>query len=401
MSVARAGIFIVGAKRTPFGAFGGKLKHLSATDLAVHSSKAALASAGVSPDLIDETIVGNVISSSLDAAYLSRHVHLKVGARVSKPALNVNRLCGSGFESAVLGAESILLGRNSIALTAGTENMSQAPLWIDGLTARWGAALGKGMKAEDALWAGLTDSYAKLPMGLTAEKLGSQYGITRQEADEFGLRSQQLWQKAHEAGIFNAEIAPVEVKGKKGPEQVTHDEHPRLNSKIADLSKLKPVFKEEGLVTAGTASGICDGAASVVVAGEAALREHNLKPLTQIIGWHRVGCDPSIMGIGPVEAIRGALKAANLTLNDIDLIEINEAFAAQFLACQKELGFDPAKANLNGGAIALGHPLGASGARILTHLSHELIRTGKRYAIGSACIGGGQGIAVILKNAQI
>lgn len=242
--------------------------------------------------------------------------------------------------------------------------MSQAPMLIDGLTARWGAALGKGMKAEDSLWAGLTDTYAKLPMGLTAEKLGAQYKITREQCDEFGLRSQTLWKQANEAGVFNAEIAPMEVKGKKGPEKVTADEHPRPTT-LADLQKLKPVFQpENGLVTAGTASGICDGAASVVVASESAVSSNNLKPLARVVAWHRVGCDPSIMGIGPVEAIRGALKAANLRLDQMDLVEINEAFAAQFLACEKELGLDRSKANLNGGAIALGHPLGASGARM-------------------------------------
>lgn len=279
--------------------------------------------------------------------------------------------------------------------------MSQAPMVIDGLTARWGAALGKGMKAEDALWAGLTDSYIKTPMGITAEKLGAQYGITRQQCDEFGLRSQNLYQKAAEAGVFDREIAEVEIKGRKGPEKVKTDEHPRANATIADLQKLKPVFKEEGLVTAGTASGICDGAASLVLADEHAVKEHNLKPLARVVAWNRTGCDPSIMGVGPVDAIRSTLKAANLTLNDMDLVEINEAFAAQFLACSKELGLDPSKSNACGGAIAVGHPLGASGARILTHLTHELARNKKRYAIGSACIGGGQGIAVILENLQL
>jgi acetyl-CoA acyltransferase 2 len=271
---------------------------------------------------------------------------------------------------------------------------------IDGLSARFGTALGKGMKAEDSLWAGLSDSYAKLPMGLTAENLAVKYNITREQCDEFGLRSQTLYQAALAAGVFDAEIAPVEIKGKKGPTQMTADEHPRANSKIEDLQKLKPVFKENGTVTAGTASGICDGAASLVVASEEAVKQHGLKPLAQIVAWNRVGCEPTEMGIGPVEAIRGALQAANLSLNDMDIVEINEAFAAQFLACEKALGLDPTKCNMSGGAIALGHPLGASGSRILTHLSHQLVRTGKTYAVGAACIGGGQGIAVILKNAS-
>lgn len=396
------GIFIVGAKRTPFGAFGGKLKGFSGTDLAVHASKAALTQANISAEKVEEVFCGNVIASSLDAAYLSRHVALKSGTPISTPAITINRLCGSGFETVCLGAESIMLGRSSITICAGTENMSQAPMVIDGLTARWGAALGKGMKAEDALWAGLTDTHVKLPMGLTAEKLGEKYGITRDQCDEFALRSQNLYQKAQEAGVFDAEIAPMQVKGKKGPEVVAADEHPRKDAKIADMAKLKPVFKPEGgLVTAGSASGICDGAGSLVVVSEAAVKANHLKPLARVVAWSRVGCDPSIMGIGPVEAIRTSLKAAGLTLADIDLVEINEAFAAQFLACEKELGLDRNKCNLNGGAIAIGHPLGASGSRITAHLTHELIRTKKRYAIGSACIGGGQGIAIILENATL
>lgn len=400
MSVAQKAVFIVGAKRTPFGAFGGKLKGISSTDLAVLSSKAALAHAKLSADKVDETFFGNVIGSSLDYAYLARHTALKSGVPIKSPSLTVNRLCGSGFETVCLGVEAIQQGRSSIALCGGTENMSQAPMVIDGLTARWGAALGKGIKAEDALWAGLTDSYVKLPMGITAEKLGAQYGITRQECDEYGLRSQNAYQKAFNEGVFKNEIAEVEIKGKKGPEKFGVDEHPRANAVIGDLQKLKPVFKEDGIVTAGTASGICDGAASLVVADEASIKLNGLKPLARVVAWSRVGCDPSIMGIGPVEAIRNALNAANLTLADMDLIEINEAFAAQYLACEKELGIDRSKSNACGGAIAIGHPLGASGARILTHLTHELGRKNLKYGIGSACIGGGQGIAVILENCQ-
>lgn len=278
--------------------------------------------------------------------------------------------------------------------------MSQAPMTIDGLSARFGTALGKGLKAEDSLWAGLSDSYAKLPMGLTAENLAVKYDITREQCDAYALRSQNLYQKAAEAGVFKDEIAPVEVKGKKGPQMISADEHPRANAKIEDMQKLKAVFKEGGTVTAGSASGICDGAASLIVASEEAVKANNMVPLARVVAWNRVGCDPSIMGIGPVEAIRGALKAANLTLQDMDLVEINEAFAAQYLACEKELGLDPTKSNVNGGAIAMGHPLGASGSRILAHLSHQLVRTGKTYAVGAACIGGGQGIAVILKNAN-
>lgn len=270
---------------------------------------------------------------------------------------------------------------------------------IDGLTARWGAQLGKGMKAEDSLWAGLTDSYIKLPMGLTAEKLGEKYGITREQCDEYAYRSQHSYHQAFLANVFKDEIGEVSIPSKKGPSVVNEDEHPRKEkASLAELHKLKPVFKENGLVTAGSASGICDGAASLVLADEQAVKELGLKPLVRVVAWSRVGCDPSIMGIGPAESIRNALKAANLSINDIDLFEINEAFAAQYLACEKELALDRSKVNVNGGAIAVGHPLGASGARITAHLTHALNRTKKRYAVGSACIGGGQGIAVVLEN---
>jgi len=397
---ARSAIFIVGAKRTPFGAFGGKIKHLTATELATHASAAALAHANLSGSKIDETFYGNVIQSSLDAAYISRHIALRIGAPITSPALTVNRLCGSGFEAACLGAEAVDMQRAHITLCGGTENMSQAPMLIDGITSRWGTALGKGLHAEDSLWAGLTDRYANLPMGMTAENLGMKYGITRQESDAYSLRSQQSYAAAAAAGIFANEIAPIDIKSKKGVESMNSDEHPRASTSAADLAKLKPVFKEDGVVTAGTASGICDGAASVVVASETACRDNSLRPLSRMVAWSRVGCDPSIMGIGPVTAIQRALEVAGLTLDDIDLIEINEAFAVQYLACEKALGLDRNKVNVNGGAIAVGHPLAASGARILTHLTHELIRTGKRYAIGAACIGGGQGIAVILENAS-
>lgn len=327
---------------------------------------------------------------------------LRSGCKTEIPALNVNRLCGSGFESLCQGAESILLGKSNIALCGGTENMSQAPMCIDGITARWGAALGAGMQAKDSLWAGLSDSHAgNMPMGITAENLAAKHGITREQCDEYAIRSQTLWGVAHDAGVFNAEIAPVEVKGRKGVDTVTHDEHPRPQTKLADLQKLRPVFKKDGVVTAAGASGICDGAATIVLASEESVKTEGLAPLARVVAWNRVGCEPTEMGIGPVEAIRGALQAANLTLSDMDLVEINEAFAAQYLACEKVLEIDPSKANLNGGAIALGHPLGASGSRIMSHLTHELNRTGKRYAVGAACIGGGQGIAIILENATL
>jgi acetyl-CoA acyltransferase 2 len=374
---------------------------LSATELGVLSSKAAMESANISPDIVDETFFGNVIQSSTDAAYLSRHIALKSGLSTEAPSLTINRLCGSGFEAVCMAAEAIELRRANVILTGGTENMSQCPMVIDGLSSRFGTALGKGLKAEDSLWCSLSDSHAGVSMGLTAENLADKYDISREESDLYALRSQQLYALARDSGIYEAEISPVTVKTRKGPEVVSADEHPRETS-LEKLQKLNAIFRPDGgRVTAGSASGICDGSASLVVASEAACKEHSLQPLARVVSWARTGCDPSIMGVGPVKSIEAALKAANLTLDDMDVVEINEAFAAQYLACEKALGLDRSKTNIHGGALALGHPLAASGARILVHLTHELTRSGKRYAIGAACIGGGQGIAVLIENAQL
>mmetsp|Transcript_28533 Transcript_28533/g.37332 ORF Transcript_28533/g.37332 Transcript_28533/m.37332 type:complete len:401 (-) Transcript_28533:483-1685(-) len=398
---ATKGLFIVGAKRTPFGAFGGSLKAFTATDLCVHSSKAALASCNLDPSAVDVTIVGNTIQSSSDAAYLARHVALKSGVAIEKPSLTINRLCGSGFESVILGAESILLGNAEVALCGGTENMSACPMVVDGNAARWGVALGKGLEMKDSLWAGLTDSYAQTPMGVTAENLAEKYGITRQECDEYGYRSQVSWGEANKNGAFEAEIAPMEVKTRKGPQTVSTDESPRPDVSLEKMGKLKPVFKKDGTVTAGNASGISDGAGSIVVASEDAVKKFGLTPLARLVSWGRVGCAPEIMGIGPVGAINNALSNTGLSLGQMDLIEINEAFAAQYIACEKELGINRDITNKNGGAIALGHPLGASGSRITAHLVHALQKENKKYGMGSACIGGGQGIAVLLENCTI
>ncbi|KAF5272407.1 hypothetical protein FQA39_LY07875 [Lamprigera yunnana] len=390
------GIVIVGAKRTAFGTFGGKFTKTSACDLQVVSNKAALEAAKIKPEMIDTVNVGNIISgSSPDGIYLARHSALKSGVPQERPALHVNRLCGSGFQSIVNGVQDILLGSAKISLTGGTENMSQAPFAVRNV--RFGTQLGVNYQLEDTLWASLTDSYCKLPMALTAEKLGAKFNITRDEVDEFSLRSQMLWKKAQEAKLFKEEMVPVEVKGKKGPEFVDVDEHPRPNTTLDGLKKLRSLFKENGLVTAGTASGVSDGAGTVIVASEAAAKEYKLTPLARILGYSSVGVDPSIMGFGPVPAIQSVLKVCGLNINDIDLIEINEAFAAQTLACAKVLNLNMDKLNVNGGAIALGHPLAASGARITTHLVHELRRRKAKYGIGSACIGGGQGIALLLE----
>ncbi|CAH2041996.1 unnamed protein product, partial [Iphiclides podalirius] len=394
MSVAVKGIFIVGAKRTPFGTFGGVFKNTPATELQTAATVAALREAGVAPGQVDSVVIGQVMSASqADGIYTPRHSSLKAGIPQEKPALGINRLCGSGFQSIVNSAQDILVGAARVSLAGGVENMSQAPFAVRGV--RFGTALGSSYAFEDTLWAGLTDSYCGLPMGMTAEKLGAQFKVTRDEVDAFALGSQQRWKAANDAGVFKAEIEPFTVTVKRKEVRVEVDEHPRPQTTLEGLKKLPPVFKKEGLVTAGTASGISDGAGALVLASEEAAK--SLKPLARLVGWSYVGVDPSIMGIGPVPAIENLLKATNMTLNDIDLVEINEAFVAQTLSCAKALKLDLEKLNVNGGATALGHPLAASGSRITAHLVHELRRRGLKRAIGSACIGGGQGIALMVE----
>ena len=394
-------IWIVGAKRTAFGTFGGSLKDLTATDLAVEASKAALAQAGCDPALVEQVVFGNVQQTSADAIYLARHVGLRVGAPIAAAALTVNRLCGSGFQAIINGAEQILLGDSEVVLAGGSESMSQAPHVIRG--ARWGLAFGKEQKLGDTLWDALTDSYTGMPMAITAENLAVEYKLTRQDCDDYALRSQKAWAAANEAGRFKDEIAPLELKSPKnkaaGPVQFATDEHPRPQTTMEALAKLAPVFKKDGVVTAGNASGICDGAAALVLASKEAAQKHGWKPLAKLTQWAYTGCDPKIMGIGPAPAIRRALERVGKKVGDIDLYEVNEAFAPQYLAVERELGLDRERTNVNGGAIALGHPLGASGARITAHLVYELRRRGKKTAIGSACIGGGQGIAVVIEAA--
>lgn len=397
MSVATKGIFIVAAKRTPFGTMGGVLSKTSATDLSVVAANAALQSAGLKPEKVDSVVFGHVMPlSSSDGAFLARHAALKAGVPIEKPCFSVNRLCGSGFQAIVSGAQSILTGESKIVLTGGAENMSQAPFVVRNV--RYGTILGQKHEFEDSLWLGLSDSYCNLPMGVTAEKLGAKYGLKREEVDEFALRSQQLWKAANDAGRFNAEMAPVTVKVKKQNVDVKVDEHPRPETTLQSLAKLSPVFQKEGLVTAGSASGICDGAGAVILASEEAVKQEGLNPLARLIGFSVVGVEPSIMGIGPAPAIRNLLKVTNKSIDNVELVEINEAFGAQTLACAKDLQLDINKLNVNGGAIALGHPLAASGSRITTHLIHELRRRkAGKLGIGSACIGGGQGIAVMVE----
>ncbi|XP_043481488.1 3-ketoacyl-CoA thiolase, mitochondrial [Leptopilina heterotoma] len=396
MSVSVKGVYIISAKRTPFGKMGGMFLNKSATDLAVVASNAAIEAAGIRPEKVDSVVFGHVLmNTSSDGSFLPRHTLLKCGIPQEKHALGVNRLCGSGFQSIVNGLQSILVGESKIVVAGGTDNMSQAPFVVRNV--RFGTTLGQKYEFEDSLWLGLIDSYCSLPMGVTAEKLGAKFGVTRDEVDQFALRSQKLWKEAQESGRFKDEIAPVTVKVKRQEVSVDVDEHPRPQTKIEDLKKLSSIFQKDGLVTAGSASGVCDGAGALVLASEEAVKAENLKPLARIVGYSVVGVDPTIMGIGPSPAIKNLLKLTGKTLDDIEIIEINEAFGAQTLACAKDLKVDMNKLNVNGGAIALGHPLAASGSRITTHIVHELRRRKAKFGIGSACIGGGQGIAIMIE----
>ena len=394
MSLMSKQVFILGGARTPMTTHVGVLKDFSAIDLGAIASKAALERSGAAPGWIDHVVFGNVQQSSVDAHYGARHVGLKAGLPIEVPALTVNRLCGSGIQALVNGAQQIQLDEAGFVLAGGMESMSQVPHVIRG--ARSGFKLGQG-KLEDWLWEGLNDPYAGCSMAITAENCAAKYGITREESDRYALRSQQLAHQAWSSGVMKEEVTPVEIKSKKGVTLVEQDDHLRPETTMEILAKLPAVFKKDGVVTAGNASGIVDGAAALVIAGEDAVKARSLKPLGRIVSWATVGVDPTLMGMGPAPAIRKALDKAGLSLADLDLIEINEAFAAQYLSCEKELGLDRDKVNVNGGAIALGHPLGASGARILLTLLLELRRRGKKYGVASACIGGGQGIAMILE----
>jgi acetyl-CoA C-acetyltransferase/acetyl-CoA acyltransferase 2 len=388
-------IVFLGARRTAFGAFNGALTKSSATDLGVHAAQAAIEQSGLEGSDIDHVYFGNVLQTSRDAIYLARHVGLRAGIPHEVPAVTLNRLCGSGFEAITGGAREILLGDARAVLVGGAESMTQAPLVMYGT--RKGFPFGRPPKMEDTLWSCLTDSFTGLPMAVTAENLAEQYGITRAECDAYAVRSQQAWKNAHDNGWFDDEIAPMDLKSRKGVISFSVDEHPRPETTVEGISSLSPVFKEGGVVTAANASGICDGAAALVIADGNFARERGLDPIGRLVQWGVSGCDPTIMGIGPVPAAKRALERAGLTVADMDVIEVNEAFAPQYLAVEKALELPREKTNVNGGAIALGHPLAASGARITAHLLYELKRRGGRYALGSACIGGGQGIAVIVE----
>jgi acetyl-CoA acetyltransferase family protein len=388
-------VLIVGGARTPMIDYVGALKDVSALELGAIASRGAFEKYGVKPEWIDHAVFGNVLQTSADAIYGARHVALKAGVPVDVPALTVNRLCGSGIQAAVSGAQMIQLGEASLVLTGGVESMSQAPHVIRGL--RGGLKLGQG-KLEDSLWEALVDTYCGCPMAITAENCAAKYGIGREAQDAYALRSQQLAAAAWKAGRFADEIVAVEIKGRKGVQIVDRDDHLRPETTMEILAKLPPAFKKDGTVTAGNASGIVDGGAALILASRGAADRHHLRPLGRLVAWASTGVEPSLMGMGPAPATRKALAQAGVSLDSIDLIEINEAFAGQYLAVEKELSLDRDRVNVNGGAIALGHPLGMSGTRLLLTLLLELRRRGGKRGLAAACIGGGQGIAAIVET---
>ena len=391
-------IVFLSTVRTGFGSFGGSLKDLSANDLGVIASRAALERSGAPAADVGHVVFGNVVQTSRDAAYLARHIGLRAGCAEATPALTVNRLCGSGFEAVTQAAQLIQMGHAEVVLAGGTESMSQAPHVIRG--ARWGLRLGPTPPLEDVLWEALRDSFCDLSMAETAERLADQHQLSRADVDAVALRSQQRAEAGWKNGAFTDEIVPVELTDRKTKQKISwaSDEHRRPRATADGLAKLPPYFRKDGVVTAGNASGIVDGAGALVVASGTYASNHSLRPLGRLISWGACGVDPRIMGIGPVPASRLALQRAGMKLEQMDLVEVNEAFAAQYLAVERELGLDPAKTNVDGGAIAIGHPLGATGARITAHLLHALRRRGGRYGLGAACIGGGQGIAVIVES---
>jgi acetyl-CoA acetyltransferase family protein len=388
-------VVIVAGARTPMSRYTGAFSDVSAIELAAVASREAIRRSGATPEEFDHAIFGNVMQTSADALYGARHVALKAGLKTETPAVTVNRLCGSGIEAIAQAAQRLLLDENELILAGGMENMTQAPFVIRGL--RNGLKLGGGA-LEDSLMAGLTDTYCGLPMALTAEKLAEQFGVTRKDADAYALRSQQKADSAYKACRMKEELVAVEVKQGKKTITVSEDDHRRPETTMEILEKLPPSFKKDGIVTAGNASGIVDGAAAVVITKEKIAKDRGLKPIGRIVSWATAGVDPSIMGIGPVPSSQRALKAAGLAVDQMDRVEVNEAFAAQYLAVEKALGLNRDKTNVNGGAIALGHPLGASGTRLVITLLNELRRNNLRYGLATACIGGGQGIAMIVEN---
>jgi acetyl-CoA acetyltransferase family protein len=387
-------VFILGGARTPMADYTGRLKDLSAIELGAIAARAAMERTGVQPAMVDHIVFGNVLQTSADAVYGARHVGLKAGLPIEVPALTVNRLCGSGIQAAISGGQMLRLEEADVVLTGGMESMSQAPHVIRGL--RNGLRLGQG-QLEDSLWSALLDTHCGCTMAATAENCAAKYGVSRAEQDRYAIRSQQLADAAWNAGRFQDEVVPVDVTSRKGVDVFARDDHIRPDSTLEGLARLSPAFSKNGCVTAGNASGIVDGGAALLLASAAGVSRHGLKPIARLTHWAVVGVDPALMGMGPVPATRLVLQKAGLALKDIDLFEVNEAFAAQYLSVEKELGLERDRVNVNGGAIALGHPLGMTGTRLLLTLVLELRRRGLKRGLAAACIGGGQGIAAIVE----
>lgn len=389
-------VVIASAARTPIGSFGGSLASVSAAQLGSLVISEVIRRAGVCPEGVEEVIMGQILQGGC-GQNTARQAAIGAGIPAAVPSYTVNKLCGSGLKSVALGALAIAAGEAGMIVAGGMESMSRAPYLLD--KARGGYRMGHGILEDSILKDALTDAFHGIHMGITAENIAEQYRISREEADAFALQSQQKAAKAQVEGLFSREIVPVPIPGRGGEvTMITDDEYPRRDTTMESLAKLRPAFKEDGVVTAGNSSGINDAAAAVLLMEEGGARQAGIRPLARILGWGSVGVDPRIMGMGPVEAIRKALSSAGLTLDDIDLVELNEAFSVQSLAVTRELRLDSRKVNVNGGAIALGHPVGASGARILVTLLHEMERCGLQRGLAALCIGGGQGIAMVVER---
>jgi len=390
-------VFLAGAVRTPIGKFGGTLASWTAADLGVAVAKESLRRAGIAPDQITDSIWGCARQAG-GGPNVARQITFRAGVPETIPAATINQACGSGLKAIILAAQEIMLGRSDVVLAGGTESMSRVPYFAEG--ARWGMRMGNTQLVDGMYRDGFSDPLSGLLMGQTAEKLARQYEISRQEQDEFALRSQQRAEAAIASGRFNEEAMPLEVSSKKSETtSFTRDEHCRAGTTLQDLAKLPPVFYKDGSVTAGNSSGITDGAAAVVVLSENGLKRFGATPQARIVDYEICGVEPEIMGIGPVPAVRALLKRQSLNLSDVDLVELNEAFAAQVIACDRELHFDADKLNVNGGAIALGHPIGCTGVRITTTLIHELHKRQARLGLATLCVSGGMGLALLLERA--
>jgi acetyl-CoA C-acetyltransferase len=388
-------VYIISGVRTAVGDFGGTLKDFPPATLGKLVIEEAVKRAAIAPADVQHVVIGNVIPNEPRDAYISRISAVEAGLPIAAPALTVNRLCGSGVQAIISAAQTIALGECNIAVAGGTESMSRAPHFLS--SARWGTKMGNAV-AVDALLAALSDPFEGIHMGVTAENLARKFDISREKQDALAVESHRRAARAQAEGRFKSQILPIEVKTRKGVTTFDTDEHVRADVSAEEMTKLRPAFEKDGTVTAGNASGINDGAAALVLASEKAVKEKGLKPMARILAWGHAGVEPSIMGIGPVKAVPIALERAGLDLSDIDVIESNEAFAAQACAVAQELGFDPEKVNPNGSGISLGHPVGATGAIITVKLIYELERIGGKYGLVTMCIGGGQGIAMVVEK---